>query len=142
MKWDIAAEKAHEIMPIPPMMGAYARLQSEKIARHKGLDHVTDDIVKETEKIYADFMGQEKTEEIRASIAGTGPALEIEEELFFEDENALYHIDVCFAKYGENSTLVRNALKEMKRAVISIMEEENLPENMADLSTFAFHGGS
>ena len=142
MKWDKNAEKAHEIMPIPPMMGAYARLQSEKIARHKGLDYVTDDIVKETEKIYADFMGREKTEEIRAFIAGTGPAPEIEEELFFEDENALYYIDVCYTKYGENSKLVRDALKDMLHSVKSIMEEENLTEIMADLSTRAFHGAS
>lgn len=142
MKWDEKAEKVHEILPIPPMMGPYARLQSEKIARHKGLNSVTADVVKETEKIYADFMGKEKTEQLRAFIAGTGPAPEIEDELFFEDENALYHIDVCFAKYGENSTLVRDTLKEMKRSVISIMEEENLTEIMADLSTVAFHGGS
>ena len=142
MKWDENAEKAHEILPIPPMMGPYARLQSETIARHKGLNSVTDNIVKETEKIYADFMGKEKTEQLRAFISGTGPAPEIEDELFFEDENALYHIDVCFAKYGENSTLVRDTLKEMKRSVISIMEEENLTEIMADLSTVAFHGGS
>ncbi len=142
MRWDKDAEKAHEMLPIPPMMGPYARLQSEKIARHKGLDSVTHDIVKETEKIYADFMGKEKTEQLEAFISGTGPAPEIEDELFFEDENALYHIDVCFAKYGENSKLVRDTLKEMKRSVISIMEEENLTEIMADLSTVAFHGGS
>ncbi len=142
MKWEKEAEKAHEMLPIPPMMGPYARLQSEKIARHKGLDHVTVGVVKETEKIYADFMGEEKTAQLRAFMAGTGPAPELEDELFFEDENALYHIDVCYAKYGENSTLVRDALKDMMQSVKSIMKEENLTEIMADLATVAFHGAS
>ncbi|MFC1591432.1 hypothetical protein ACFL43_02790 [Thermodesulfobacteriota bacterium] len=142
MRWDKDAEKAHEMLPIPPMMDAYARLRSETIARHKGLHCVTADIVKETEKMYADFIGREKTEQLRAFIAGAGPAPEIEEELFFEDETALYHIDVCYTKYGENSKLVRDTLKGMLRSVKSIMEEENLTEIMADLSTGAFHGAS
>lgn len=142
MRWDKDAEKAHEMLPIPPMMGPYARLQSEKIARHKGLECVTTDIVKETEKMYADFMGEEKYEQLKAFMAGTGPAPEIEDELFFEDEKALYNIDVCYTKYGENSTLVRDALKDMMRSVKSIMEEENLTEIMADLSTGALHGAS
>ena len=142
MRWDKDAEKAHEMLPIPPMMGPYARLQTEKIARHKGLNCVTTDIVKETEKIYKDFMGEEKYEELKAFMNGTGPAPQLEDELFFEDENALYNIDVCFTKYGENSTLVRNALKDMMRSVRSIMEEENLTEIMADLTTGALHGAS
>ena len=41
MKWDEAAEKAQEMLAIPPIMAPYARLQSEKIARHKKLDRVT-----------------------------------------------------------------------------------------------------
>ncbi|MBW1824080.1 MAG: hypothetical protein JRI87_05875 [Deltaproteobacteria bacterium] len=142
MEWDKEAKNAHEMLPIPPMMGPYARLQSEKIARHKGLDHVTVGVIKETEKIYADFMGEEKTAQLRAFMAGTGPAPELEDELFFEDENALYHIDVCYAKYGENSKLVRDTLKDMMQYVKSIMKEENLTEIMADLATVAFHGAS
>lgn len=142
MKWDKAAEKAHEMLPIPPMMGPYARLQAEKIARHKGFSCVTTDIVKETEKIYKDFMGEEKYEELKAFMSGTGPAPKLEDELFFEDANVLYNIDVCFTKYGENSTLVRNALKDMMQSVRSIMEKENLTEIMADLATVALHGAS
>ena len=41
----------------------YARLQSEKIARHRGLDTVTTDIIKETETMYKDFIGEEKYEQ-------------------------------------------------------------------------------
>ena len=142
MRWDKDAEKVHEMLPVPPMMGPYARLQAEKIARQKGLDCVTADIIKETEKMYADFMGGEKYEQLRAFISGTGPAPEVEDELFFEDENALYHIDVCYTKYGENTTLVRNILKDTMRSVKSIAQEENLTEIVADLSTIALHGGS
>ncbi|MBW2553294.1 MAG: PCP reductase family protein, partial [Deltaproteobacteria bacterium] len=82
MKWDEDAKKAHEILPVPPMMLPYARLQSEKIARHQGRDLVTVEVVKETEKIYGDLVGKEKTEEIKAFIQGTGPAPAIEEDLF------------------------------------------------------------
>jgi len=130
------------MLPIPPMMGPYARLQAEKIARHRGLDCVTADILRETEKLYNVFMGNEKYEQLKAFINGTGPAPEMEDELFFDNEKALYNIDVCFTKYGENSTLVRNALKEMMRSITSIMEEENLTEIMADLATVALHGAS
>lgn len=142
MKWDEDAKKAHDILPVPPMMLSYARLQSEKIARNKGCDLVTLDVVKETEKVYQDFVGQEKTDEMKAFIQGTGPAPAIEEELFFEDENALYHIDVCYTKYGENTMVVRNILKDMMGSIKSIMEEENLTEIMADLATVALHGAS
>ena len=59
MRWAEDAEKMQEMLPVPPMMGGYARLQSEKIARQKGLDCVTTDIVKETEKIYEEFIGED-----------------------------------------------------------------------------------
>lgn len=142
MKWEKEAEQAAEMLPIPPMMGSYARLHAEKVARQRGLDYVTADVVKETEQVYADFMGKEKTGQLKAFFAGTGPAPEMEEELFFENEKALYYIDTCFTKYGENSSLVRSALKDMMRSVISVMEEENLTEIMADHTTGAFHGAS
>ena len=142
MRWAEDAEKMLEMLPVPPMMGGYARLQSEKIARQKGLDCVTADIVKETEKIYGEFIGEEKTEQLRAFLAGTGPEPQLEDELFFDDPGALYHIDVCFTKYGENSTLVRDMLKEMMRSITTIMKEENVTELMADLATVALHGAS
>lgn len=142
MRWDKDAEKAHEMLPIPPMMGPYARLQSEKIARLTGRDCVTAEVVKETEKIYADFIGAEKTGQLKAYLAGTGPEPTLEDELFFEDPRALYHIDVCYTKYGENSTLVRNELKELMRSLTAVMEEENLTEIMADRATVALHGAS
>ena len=142
MKWDKEAEQKAEMLTIPPMMGSYARLHAEKTARHMGLDCVTPDVIKETEQVYADFMGKEKTEELKAFFASTGPAPEMEEELFFENEKALYYIDTCFTKYGENSALVRNALKDMMKSVTFIMEEENLTEVMADLTNGPFHGAS
>ena len=142
MKWNEEAKKTHEMLPVPPMMLSYARLQSEKIARHKGYDRVTVEVVKETENVYRDLIGNEKTDELKAFIQGVGPAPTIEEDLFFEDENALYKIDLCYTKYGENTTLVRNTLKEMMRSIKSIMEEENLTEIMADLAKVALHGAS
>ncbi len=142
MRWAEDAEKLQEMLPVPPMMGSYARLQAEKIARQKGLDCVTADVVKETERIYEEFIGREKTEQLRAFIAGTGPEPQLEDELFFDQPDALYHIDVCFTKYGENSTLVRNMLKEMMKSLAAILEEENVTELMADLATVALHGAS
>ena len=142
MKWDNAAEKKAEMLPVPPVMTSYARLHAEKVARHRGLDCVTADVVQETEKVYTDFMGREKAEQLRAFLAGTGPMPEMEDELFFSDENALYFIDTCFTKYGENSALVRSALKDMMRSVKDLMEQERLTDIMADLTTGALHGAS
>ena len=48
MKWEKEAEQTAEMLPIPPMMGSYARLHAEKLARQSGLNYVTADIVKET----------------------------------------------------------------------------------------------
>jgi Pyruvate/2-oxoacid:ferredoxin oxidoreductase delta subunit len=142
MNWDEEARKAQEQIPIPPIMIPFARLQSEKIARQRGLDRVTVGIVKETEKIYRDFMGDEKTKQLRAFFSGEGPAPAMEEELFFDDPEALYHIDVCFTKYGENTQEVRNILKDMMRSVQTVLKEENVTELMADLAPVAIHGGN
>ena len=87
-------------------------------------------------------MGKEKNEEFKAFMAGTGPAPELEEELFFEDEKALYFIDTCYTKYGENSEVVRDAVKDMMRSVKAVMEEEKLTDIMAELTTVALHGAS
>lgn len=142
MKWDEAAEKAQEMIPIPPIMAPFARLQSEKIARHKGLDWVTVGVVGETVKVYREFMGKEKFEELKAFLEGRGPAPAMEEELFFSDENALYHIDACYTKYGENTPEVRNILKDLMQSVKTVCEEEHLTEIMADLALVALHGAS
>lgn len=142
MRWDDDAEKRFEMIPVPPMMKSYARLQAEKIARRKGLDHVTVDTVRETEQAYRDFIGEEKTEQLRAFLAGEGPAPQVVDELFFDDDQALYHIDVCYTKYGENSELVRKELIEMMHQLKSVMREERLTEIMADLAPVALHGAS
>ena len=70
MKWDKEAEQIAEMLPIPPMMGPYARLHAEKAARHRGLDCVTVEAVKETEQAYADFLGKEKTEQQTKQLRG------------------------------------------------------------------------
>jgi ferredoxin len=142
MEWDDDARQAQETIPIPPMMTPFARLQSEKIARKRGLNRVTADVVEETRKIYRDFMGEEKTEQLRAFLAGEGPVPAMEDELFFDDENALYHVDVCFTKYGENTQEVRDILKDMMRSVKSVLEQENVTQIMADLAPVALHGGN
>ncbi len=142
MFWEDDAEKRFDVFPVPPMMKSYARLQAEKIARGKGLDRVTAETVRETEQVYRDFMGDEKTEQLRAYIAGEGPEPRMMDELFFDDEQALYHIDVCYTKYGENSDLVRNELVTMMRSLQAMMKEEKLTEIMADLAPVALHGAS
>jgi len=142
MQWTEEAKKAQEMLPIPPIMIPYAKLQSEKIARNRGLDRVTLDVVKETEKVYEEFLGKEKTEELRAYIKGEGPPPKMEEELFFEKEDVLYHIDVCYTKYGENTQVVRDMVKDIFFSIEEIMEKENVTQIMADLCPFALHGAS
>jgi len=142
MRWEHDAEEAVERMPIPPMMGSYARLQAEKCARQLGRTHVTLEAVQEAERLYREFVGKEKTEEIRAFIEGRGPAPGVEDELFFQDDMCLYTIDACYTKYGENTTEVREALKDMLRSVRSVLEDEKVTELMADRSVRALHGAS
>lgn len=142
MFWEDDAEKRFDLLPVPPMMKPYARLQAEKIARGRGLDRVTAEAVRETEQVYRDFVGEEKTEQLRAYFAGEGPEPSVMDELFFDDEQALYHIDVCYTKYGENSDLVRNELVTMMRSLQALMKEERLTEIMADLAPVALHGAS
>ncbi len=142
MKWDDEAVKAKEMIPIPPMMSSYAKIQCEKIARHRGLEKVTVDVVSEAEKLYVGFMGKEKSDELRAFLNGDGPAPEMEEELFFDDENALYNVECCYTKYGENTKQVRNLLKDMMMQIKTVFERENMTEIMADLAPVAIHGAS
>jgi ferredoxin len=142
MMWDNDAEKRFELLPVPPMMKSYARLQAEKIARGRGLARVTDACVRETEQVYRDFIGEEKTEQLRAYVTGEGPEPQLMDELFFDDEQALYHVDVCYTKYGENSELVRNELVAMMRRLQALMKEEGLTEIMAGLAPVALHGAS
>ena len=82
MMWDDDAEKRFELLPVPPMMKSYARLQAEKIARGRGLSRVTDACVRETERVYRDFIGEEKTEQLRAYVTGEGPEPQLMDELF------------------------------------------------------------
>ena len=77
MQWDKEAETAAAMLPVPPIMLPYARLHAEKATRHRGLDEVTVNVLKETEKAYAQFMGKEKTEQFKAYLAGTGSMPEI-----------------------------------------------------------------
>jgi len=142
MNWDEDALQAIEVLPVPPMMTGYARLQAEKIARHKGHGRVTMETVAETEQLYRVFVGEEKTQELRAFMQGTGPAPEMEEELFFDDDGVLYHIETCYTKYGESTKEVRDLLKDVKRDITALMDGENLTEIMADLSPEALHGAS
>lgn len=142
MQWDSDAARACDNLPVPPMLLPYTRIHAEKIARQQGLACVSAAQVAETARVYATFMGSEKTEEFRRFLDGTGPAPAVEDELFFDDERALYYIDVCFAKYGENSRIVRDALKEMKRAITAVMEQEHLSELMADRAPGVLHGAS
>lgn len=140
--WDDDAVHACQQMPVPPMMSSYARIQCEKLARQKGLERVSIDIVLEAEKLYADFLGKEKTQELRAFITENGPAPEMEDELFFDDETALYHIDCCYTKYGENTKQVRNLLKDLMGRLKAVFEMEKMTEIIADLAPVALHGAS
>jgi len=87
-------------------------------------------------------MGEEKTQELKAFLEGRGPAPAMEDDLFFSNDNALYHIDLCYTKYGENTKEVRDILKDMLRSITALCEKEKLTEIMADLAPVALHGAS
>ena len=52
IQWTKESEEAVENLPLPPMLGSYARLECERLARKKGLNSVTPEIVAEADPIW------------------------------------------------------------------------------------------
>lgn len=134
IKWNKEAIERHERMPIPPNFSLFARKEAEKCARKKGMSCVTVEEVQEVEETYADFLGREKTQEMRNMMEGKGPVPKMVEELFFDPSGMLYNIQVCPVKYGSQSKEVTEGILSLFRGLKEIFERENLEYIISDLS--------
>jgi Fe-S-cluster-containing hydrogenase component 2 len=134
MEWNKEAIERHEQMPIPPSVSPLAKKHAEKIARKKGMSHVTVKEVEEAEEAYATYFGREKTQEIKNLLEGKEPVPQMVEELFFDPSEKLYDIKVCPVKYGSQSQEVTDGIIGIFRGVKEIFEKERIEETIAELS--------
>ena len=118
MNWVTEAEKIIEEIPLPPIMGRFARMDAERRALQRGLDTVTPAIAKAVEKGYERVFGKEATEMVRAM--SSGEDVDLPEEFFEDDDEELFKIEICPAKFGACTAEKRDMIK----AVLSPLREE------------------
>ena len=70
MEWQKEALEMVESIPLPSMIAHFAKMDAERRAKKKGLDRVTTDIAKETEKGYEKALGKESVDLLRAMARG------------------------------------------------------------------------
>ena len=127
MNWDNEAEKIIENIPLPPIMGRFARMDAERRALQRGLDTVDATIAKAVKKGYERVFGKEATEMVRAMSNGEDVDLPYE---FFEDDDAeLFKIEICPAQFGactaEKREMIKNILSPI-RAKLKSLDTTNI----------------
>jgi len=119
MKWEDEALKLADEVPVPPPMLFLVKLDAERRAISKNLDTVTPEIVKMTAAGYKRTFGKEATEMVEAMLRGD--AIELPEEFFEEDEDELYKIEICPAKFGactpDKREMIRNILVPLRKKI-------------------------
>ncbi len=133
MEWDKEALEIIENIPLPPMIAHYAPMDAIRRAKKKGLDRITPDIAKATEKGYAKALGKESMEVMGRMMRGEDPGLP--DEFFEEEKDELYTIELCPVKFGASSlekrentrrllTPLRNKLKELNTTGVMMDKAE------------------
>jgi len=117
MNWDAEAEKIVEQIPLPPIMGRFARMDAERRALQRGLATVTPEVAKAVAKGYERVFGKEATEMVRSMMQGGDIDLPLE--FFEEDEEELFKVEICPAKFGACTAEKR----EMMRQVVAPVRE-------------------
>lgn len=111
MNWDKEAEKIIDEIPLPPIMGRFARMDAERRAMQKGLDSVTVAIVKAVEKGYERVFGKEATEMVRAM--NRGDDVDLPDEFFADYDEELFKVDICPAQYGACTAEKREMIRDV-----------------------------
>ena len=120
MNWDDEAEKIIEEIPLPPIMGRFARMDAERRALQRGLDTVTVPIVKAVEKGYERVFGKEATEMVRAM--NNGEDVDLPDEFFEDDDEELFKIEICPAKFGACTADKRDMIKNIVAPVRTLLK--------------------
>jgi len=137
IQWTKEAEEAVENLPLPPMLGSYARLECERLARKKGLNRVTPEIVEEADKRYELAIGRDVMRKLRAMARGEGDGMAIPEEFFDDDSKELFTIEMCPSKYGAASDVKIENMRRLIPALREKLKELKITDLMMDLTTTA-----
>ncbi len=111
MNWETEAEKIIEEIPLPPIMGRFARMDAERRAMQRDLDTVTVPIVKAVEKGYERVFGKEATEMVRAM--SNGEDVDLPDEFFADYDDELFKVEICPAQFGACTAEKREMIKEV-----------------------------
>ena len=120
MDWDSEAEKIIEEIPLPPIMGRFARMDAERRALQRGLDTVTVPIVKAVEKGYERVFGKEATDMVRAM--NNGEDVDLPDEFFEDDDEELFKIEICPAKFGACTADKRDMIKNIVAPIRTLLK--------------------
>ncbi len=137
IQWTKEAEEAVENLPLPPMLNSYARLECERLAKKKGVESVTPEIVAEADKNYELAIGRDVMHKLRAMARGEGEGMVMPEEFFEDDSKELFSIEMCPSKYGAASDV---KIENMRRFIPPLREELKklkVTDLMMDLTTTA-----
>ncbi|MBM4310519.1 MAG: 4Fe-4S dicluster domain-containing protein [Deltaproteobacteria bacterium] len=123
MNWDAEAEKIIEEIPLPPIMGRFARMDAERRALQRGLDTVTPAIAKAVEKGYERVFGKEATEVVRRMCRGDD--VELPDEFFEDDDDELFKIEICPAKFGACTADKRDMIRNIVAPLRTLLKRLN-----------------
>jgi Fe-S-cluster-containing hydrogenase component 2 len=137
IKWTKETEDALENLPLPPMISQYARLECERLAKKKGLDTVTPEIVAEADKRYDLAIGRDVMTKLRAMARGEGEGMVMHEEFFEDDSKELFSIEMCPSKYGAASDIKIENMKRLIPALRKKLKELKVTDLMLDLTASA-----
>lgn len=120
MNWDAEAEKIIDGIPLPPIMGRFARMDAERRALQRGLETVTPSIAKAVEKGYERVFGKEAIEVVRRMCRGED--VELPEEFFEDDDEELFKIEICPARFGACTAEKREMIKNIVAPVRTLLK--------------------
>jgi ferredoxin len=127
VNWEIEAEKIIENIPLPPIMGRFARMDAERRALQRGLDTVSAAVAKAVEKGYEHVFGKEATEMVRAMSCGED--VDLPDEFFEDDDAELFKIEICPSQFGACTAEKRKMIKDVLspiRAKLKSLDTTNI----------------
>jgi ferredoxin len=135
--WTKEAEEALENLPLPPMLGSYARLECERLAKKSNLSTITPEIVSLAEKNYGRAIGRDVIRKLRAMADGSLDEPMVPDELFDDDSGELYSISLCPSQYGAASDIKIENMKILVPALRKKLKELHVTDLMMDLTETA-----
>ncbi len=135
--WTKEAQEALENLPLPPMLGSYARLECERLAKKIGLSTMTSEIVSQAEKNYGRAIGRDVMRKLRAMAEGNLDEPMVPDEFFDDDSKELYSIAICPSQYGAASDIKIENMKKLVPELRNKLKELCVTDLMMDLTETA-----